>query len=170
MELAMLNQVWKTIRIGGVSSETLLEQIKTICPRGFHNSNEWSRSMMRVDGFTTASETSNLVLMKLSVRELGFTEVPSVATALARIDELDGLCPAEVGPHLLLQGAGDKDYLRIAMRPLPARAPSLGGIFNAIFMISAGTELGAYDADRQCRSLDMKFVLVNALASRSKFF
>ncbi|MEK7609164.1 MAG: hypothetical protein AAB476_01655, partial [Patescibacteria group bacterium] len=89
--------LWRTLTIGGVSKDELLRKLGD----GFYIS-DWAKGIMAQPGFTTLPQLTEIQLVKARVKDLGFTEPPTTTELLARIREGGDLCPAEVGPHLLL--------------------------------------------------------------------
>lgn len=99
------------IEIGGMTEEELEREIKNTKDEQSRNYqiNSYAESMMKHPDFLTSvkerlkkPETINLV--KLKVRDLGFTNNPTTDELYAKAEELGlELCPAETGPHLRLK-------------------------------------------------------------------
>lgn len=108
-------EVWRALTIGGVSKDDLITRLGD----GFYVS-DWAKDIMSKPEFTTAPEPDNIQLVRIQVRDLGFTDLPTTAELFARIKEVGELCPAEAGPHLRLaltdQPKGD--WFWVAMEPI----------------------------------------------------
>lgn len=95
--------IWKTITIGGESKETLLAEVVKSGQGGVDG---YVHYLMTQSAFTTMREQRMLKLTRCAVGDLGFTERTTTLKIIARIKEVGSLCPAEVGPHLWRQFAG----------------------------------------------------------------
>ena len=107
--------IWKTLLIGGVSKDELSTRLRN---KGFQFS-RWADNLM--SKLTTARKPHTVSLVRVTPKDLGFTEMPTTPELFARAKEhgLD-LCPAEVGPHLRLALADQQkgDYFWVAMEPI----------------------------------------------------
>lgn len=108
---------WKTIMIGGTSTDELLE---LLAQHGFKVS-AWAKDLMQQPAFVCGARETEIDLVYLTPRDLGFTEAPTTPELFARAKERGlKLCPAEVGPRLRLnypeQLAGD--YIWVGMEPI----------------------------------------------------
>lgn len=117
--------VWKTLSIGGATKDELLKRLemKRI------SVSVWARDTIRKPTFTTSAESCEVSFVKLKVRDLGFTEMP---TARELFDEerlarfgLE-LCELEDGLYLRL---AEMDQPRgtwywVAMSPITASGGS----------------------------------------------
>lgn len=113
--------VWKTITIGGVLPSELTGHLER---HGFRLS-QWAREMTAK--LSTAKKQHKVSLVRVAVKDLGFTEMPTTTELFARAKEKGlGLCPAEVGPHLRLALADQSrgDYFWVAMEPITDSAGS----------------------------------------------
>ena len=108
--------IWKTITIGGVSKNELLQQL---AEKKFYIS-DWAKDIMSKPEFTTLPEKKTINLARIKVRDLGFSSQPTTAELWARIKQVGSLCPAEVGPHLRLELADQAkgDYFWLAMNTI----------------------------------------------------
>jgi len=92
--------VWTMVEIGGVPKEQL---VPTLESEGLFVG-DWGKDMIKQDAFTVLPEKKLLKLARCTVRDLGFTEVPTTTQLKEAISRFGGqLCPAEVGPHLRRQ-------------------------------------------------------------------
>ncbi len=87
--------------------------------------------------FTTLPTPEQIALVRVKVRDLGFTDpnrLPTTTEVLARAQEF-GLGPAEVGPHLrlTLTDQPNGDVFWIAMKPI-----SDSGGFPRVFCLRRG--------------------------------
>ena len=108
--------IWKTITIGGVSKNELLQQL---AEKKFYIS-DWAKDIMSKPEFTTLPEKKPINLARIKVRDLGFSTQPTTVELWARIKQVGSLCPAEVGPHLRLELADQAkgDYFWLAMNTI----------------------------------------------------
>ncbi len=111
--------IWKSITIGGKSSEQLLMKLE----KGNFIVSDWAKDLINKPAFTTWSNPVEISLVRIKVRDLGFTVNPTTTQFFSRAKEMGlALCPAEVGPHLRLvfnnQSLGDCFW--IAMEPICA--------------------------------------------------
>ena len=108
--------IWKTITIGGVSKNELLQQL---AEKKFYIS-DWAKDIMSKPEFTTLPEKKTINLARIKVRDLGFSTQPTTVELWARIKQVGSLCPAEVGPHLRLELADQVkgDYFWLAMNTI----------------------------------------------------
>jgi hypothetical protein len=133
--------IWKIITIGEKSSDELLEELER---EGlFSEGVSWGvKDIMRQEAFTTLPEPQTIPLVRLSVADLGFIDLPSTEELfhMERLHSLGlDLCPAEVGPHLWLQYQDQPEEreplsLFVAMEPIhgsliSSLSPSHGRIF-----------------------------------------
>jgi hypothetical protein len=116
-----------SITIGGVPKSELYEKAKAarmISP--------YAKRIMKHEQFTTLPKAETVLLIALTPEDLGFTERPTIAEVLnnERLAEwskvnLPGwqvtLNPAEVGPHLAIQYAGqmEGEFLWVGMERIP---------------------------------------------------
>ncbi|MEK7501035.1 MAG: hypothetical protein AAB642_02835, partial [Patescibacteria group bacterium] len=108
-------KIWKTPTIGGVPRDELLKLLQN---EG-HDVSDWARDIMSQPAFTTSSEASEITLIRIKVKNLGFTYYPTTIQLFARIKEVGDLCPAEVGPYLCALNDQPKgDWFWIAMEPI----------------------------------------------------
>lgn len=106
---------WKTITIGNKSAEQYRREIKASGAEIGSYANELLSKM------PVSDKVQSLNLVKISVKDLGFTETTSLKDIYKRAKEqgLD-LCPAEVGPALRLAylDQPEGEYLWIGMEPI----------------------------------------------------
>lgn len=112
-------QVFKTIRLGtGLkSADDFLDAFKQVGCRV----SDWARDILGKPAFQAASEETEVDLVVLTVRELGFSEGATYAKICERAQELGlELCPPEVGPQLRLQymDQPEGEELQITMEPI----------------------------------------------------
>ena len=102
--------------IGGQSKEELIEEMKT----QFQVSS-YAKSMLQNADFTVLKDKEQITLIRLKVRDLGFTEATPVKEIYDKAEELGlELCPAEIGPQLRKQYLNQplNEWLRIGMKPI----------------------------------------------------
>jgi hypothetical protein len=118
------------ITIGGVPKQKLLEQVKAV-----RFVSPYAERIMKHEDFTTLEKPETAVQIILTPQDFGFTKMAEVADLLNhdRLAEwskanLDGwevtLNPAEAGPHLAIQYAGqpEDEFLWMAMKRIPGYA------------------------------------------------
>jgi hypothetical protein len=118
------------ITIGGVPKDKLLEQVKTV-----RYVSPYAERIMKHENFTTLEEPESALLIVLTPKDFGFTQMAYVADLLhpARLalwskTNFDGwevtTVPAEVGPHLAIQymGQPQDEFLWMAMDRIPGYA------------------------------------------------
>ncbi len=106
------------ITIGGKTEKQLEKEMEQQGMRMY----DYTRDLMRKMEIQTNPES--LSLIRLSVRDLGFTQDPTTYQLYQRATELGlDLCPAEVGPYYRLshQDQPMGDWVRIAMKPIADR-------------------------------------------------
>lgn len=92
--------VVRTVQVGGLTKPELLEQLQ----RKDVALNESADRLFASDLFTTSATGYSVQTVELTVRDLGFPQGATMADIFARAGALGlGLCPLELGPHLLLQ-------------------------------------------------------------------
>lgn len=104
------------IQIGGKSAQQLEAEIEQI---GWISS--YAKDMFHSRDFTTLPNPTPLDIVRLKVRDLGFTSWATTDQVYKRAQELGlDLCPAEVGPHLRLQDQAQPigDWYYIGMKPI----------------------------------------------------
>ena len=81
----------------------------------------YAQDMLNNPDFKTQPNIENLNLVRLTVKDLGFSNYATTEQIYQRADELGlDLCPAEVGPHLRLSYSGI-DWMFIAMKQISDR-------------------------------------------------
>ena len=81
----------------------------------------YAQDMLNNPDFKTQPNIENLNLVRLTVKDLGFSNYATTEQIYQRADELGlDLCPAEVGPHLRLSYSGI-DWMFIAMKQISGR-------------------------------------------------
>ncbi len=130
----------ETVTIGGKTVEELLVELK----KQKINISPDAESMLKSDKFIVSERSENFTLVRLKVRDLGFTREPTTDEIYAKAKSLGlELCPAEVGPHLRLQYQDQPlgEWFYVAMKQLIAR-----GVIPSVF------ELGRDDDGLWLRS------------------
>lgn len=93
-----------------------------------------ARSMLRSCDFTTAKKPEGITLIRLTVRDLGFSNGATIDEIFDRAQKL-GLepCPPETGPHYRLQKSGQPmgDWVYIGMKPI-ADSDGRPGVFGLV--------------------------------------
>lgn len=95
----------ESLEIGGKTAQQLEAELE----KAGVNISSYARDMLHSPNFTTLPNSEPLEIVRLTVGDLGFTEIATTEQIYerARQSGLD-LCPAEVGPHLRLK---DTDQL-----------------------------------------------------------
>lgn len=129
------------MEVGGMAEEELEREIKNTKDEQGKNYQIYSyaESMMKNPDFLASvkerlKNPETISLIKLKVRDLGFTENPTTDQLYKRAEELGlDLCPAETGPHLRLKyekvfkrEQPMNEYLYTAMKQITDSAGSLG--------------------------------------------
>lgn len=124
-----------SMEVGGITEEELEKKIENKKDNEGRNYQIYSyaKSMMKNPDFAKSvkerlKNPETLALIRLKVKDLGFTKNPTTIELFARAKELGlELCPAETGPHLRLkyEEVFKKEqplyeYLRIGMEPITA--------------------------------------------------
>ncbi len=110
------------IIIGGKTEEQLEKEMEQQGMRMYDSTRDIMRKM------EIQINPESLSLIRLSVRDLGFTQNPTTDQLYQRATELGlDLCPAEVGPHYRLSHKDQPmgDWVHIAMQPIASRDGSL---------------------------------------------
>ncbi len=111
------------LEIGGTTKEKLQQELNALDEQGnprFQVSSN-AESMIKNRDFTTLENSESVELVRLQVRDLGFTNSPTTDQLYERAEKLGlELCPAEVGPQLRLQYTNQSggEYLYIAMKQI----------------------------------------------------
>lgn len=111
--------VWKTIKLG-TGLKTADEFRKAIADNDLRLG-DWGSNILGKPEFTAATEPSEVNLVRMSVKDLGFKGNARFAEICARGKELGlELCPSEVGPQLRLQYLDQpkNEWLIIAMEAI----------------------------------------------------
>ncbi len=110
----------QNLEIGGKSAEQL--------EAGLEENNikvsDYAKDMLRSKDFRVSQKSENLTLVRLTVRDLGFTREPTTDEIYDRAQELGlELCPSEVGPYLRLQYMDQPlgEWFYIAMKQITDR-------------------------------------------------
>jgi len=88
------------------------------------NISDYAQDMLHSRDFTIQKNPETIDLVRLKVRDLGFTNSATTEQIYARAAELGlDLCPAEVGPHQRLKDSDQSmgDWYRIAMKQIADR-------------------------------------------------
>jgi hypothetical protein len=118
------------ITIGGVPKDKLLEQVKAV-----RYVSPYAERIIKHENFTTLEKSESALLIMLTPKDFGFTEMAYVADLLdsSRLwawskENFEGwettIVPAEVGPHLAIQYTGQPqdEFLWMAMDRIPGYA------------------------------------------------
>lgn len=111
-------QTWRTVKLG---THGTVEELKNAITSAGHNISDWSKDILGKPAFTLAGEESELELVKVTARELGFSKGATRKDIYNRaIEQGLMICPAEVGPQLRLQYADQPigEWVIIAMEPI----------------------------------------------------
>lgn len=140
------------ITVGGKTKNELIKKLwrksrgddKTTLLNG-----SWAEQLLEGEDFTTSEKMENIDLVAVSVSDLGFRE-PATAEEIYRMAESLGLeiCPAEVGPSLLLAYLEDDqlfisagtELLLIAMNGLGGTAKP--GSYDGLFALTPFDSFG----------------------------
>lgn len=110
--------VWKTIQVGTYKTTNELHQALVVAGIVFE---DWADELLT--GVTLAPDPTEIDLVALNVSQLGFGSGATVYEIYRRAESLGlKICPAEVGPQLLLQGADQERHLIIAMKGINSRS------------------------------------------------
>ena len=111
--------IWKTIQLG-----TGLKSSKDFCTaieKAGGQVSDWAKDIMSQKDFTVATKPTELGLVVISVKELGFSNGATHKDIYNKAKTLGlELCPPEVGPQLRLQYMDQPkgEWLRIAAEPI----------------------------------------------------
>lgn len=159
------------MEIGGMAEVELEQAIKNRKDEQDRNYqiSSYAGDMMRCRDFLASLEErlknpETIDLVRLKVKDLGFTENPTTDQLYKRAEELGlELCPPETGPHLRLKyeevfkrEQPMYEYLKIAMKQIPGREGGLG-----VFLVSrfdGGLWLGRWAEPGGRWGLDGEFV------------
>lgn len=111
---------FRTVEIGGKNSKQLQAELKN---KGI-NVSDYAKDMLESSDFKTLKNPQNLDLVRLTIKDLGFTELATTDQIYKRAEELGlELCPAEVGPRLRLKDANQPmgEWYFIAMKQIADR-------------------------------------------------
>lgn len=121
-------QVWKTIKLG--TGLKTADDFRGALKAGGYQINDSANEMLGKPAFTVAAKETEIELVKVLAKELGFKKGASRQEIYQRAQELGlKLCPNEVGPQLRLQYKNQplNEWLLVAMEPIP----DLYGCFRA---------------------------------------
>lgn len=110
----------ENITIGGKTAKELIGELKN----KKINISSYAESMLNSDKFTVSKNLENLTLVRLKVKDLGFTREPTTEQIYEKAKFLGlDLCPPEVGPHLRLQYEDQPlgEWFYIAMKQIAGR-------------------------------------------------
>lgn len=116
-----------TLTIGGVINSYLLGELER-ADCHFDDTEE----MLKLLGY--GSKERNIRIGWVKVSELGFTKAPETGEMFARIKEINGLCPIEIGPHLRLADKNQPCGTCCSTRYcVPVRESTRSGDYNRNF-------------------------------------
>jgi len=104
------------VEIGGKNKEELIKELK----ENFSVS-DTAEEMLKNADFTVSEDKEKIDLVKLTDKDLGFTEEATTDEIYKRAKNFGlELCPAETGPHLRLQYKDQpmNEYLRVGMKQI----------------------------------------------------
>lgn len=104
--------IWKTIEIGGKTAR----QLKSALEAG-----GFKFSLHLREDFDTKQEIEEITLVRLKVKDLGFTSIATTEQIYQKAQELGlELCPAEVGPYLRLVYTNQPldEWLHVGMKQI----------------------------------------------------
>ena len=106
------------IEIGGKNKD----QMKTALKAKNINISSSADDMLESKDFVTSKKTENVDLVRLTVKNLGFSAGGATTDEIYQQAEKLGLelCPAEIGPQLRLQNSAS-EWIRIAMKQIAGR-------------------------------------------------
>lgn len=110
----------ENLKIGGKSSKELQKEFK----EAKIQITSYTEDMMKSKDLTTLKNAEEIQLMRLKVRDLGFSKYATTEEIYQRAKELGlELCPAEVGPHLRLKYTDQPlgEWFWIAMKQIAGR-------------------------------------------------
>lgn len=156
--------VWKTVVIG-TGEKTGKEMADTLGSNDMYISggrdhrSSGARDILDKVEFSSSPEELNLV--RVTLADLGFKEMPSHKAVLARAEELGlNLCPAEVGPRLRLayKDQPKNDWVNVGMVPI-IDAEGFPIIFSIVE--ESGLYLHSnYNSEIQVNNINTSFVFV----------
>jgi len=110
--------IWKTIKLG---TGKTVGDFRNDLRRGNLKLGDWASDIIGKPAFTTATEETEVDLVRVAVAELGFKKGARRDQIYERANEFGlELCPAEVGPQLRLQyqDQPNKEQILIGMEPI----------------------------------------------------
>lgn len=116
------------LTIGGQTAQELEQKLR----EQKINISDYAQDMLRSNDFTTLPNTENIYLVRLKVRDLGFTSSATTEQIYNRAEEFGlELCPAEVGPYLRLKDLNQPpgDWYWIGMKQIADRG-GRSGVFS----------------------------------------
>jgi len=119
-------KTWKTIKLG--TDLKTADDFRQAIERSGYNIGYWANEMLDKLAFEAVIKETELELIKVSLKELGFPQGATLSKIYQRAQELGlELCPAKVGPQLRLQYQfqPNEDWLIIAMEPIAVLDGSL---------------------------------------------
>ena len=111
--------VWKTINLG--TGLKTAEDFRRALRDGEFRLSDWASDILGKTAFTSATEESEVDLVKITVAELGFRKGARRDQIYERAKQLGlELCPPEVGPQLRLQYKDQPkdEWVLIGMEPI----------------------------------------------------
>ena len=123
--------IWKTLQSGGKDVNQLIREIE----QANCKISSWARDMMGQKDFTTSLNSQDVNFVKIKVRDLGFTEMPTTDEHYARA-QAQGLelCLPEDGPTLranyLNQLKGEVIWMAMKQIADSGGCPSVFGLYH----------------------------------------
>jgi len=100
------------IRIGAKTKDQLTKEMK----EKHIYIDTWAQALLDSEDFVTAKNPKTLKLVRISLKDLGFSTIANTEQIYKKAQELDlELCPPEVGPNLRLQ---TESKMSIGMYPI----------------------------------------------------
>lgn len=109
-------KIWRTLAIGGLAKNDLFVKLA----KAGRNVSNWADSIMNKAAFVTSPESCEVSFVRATVKDLGFTQIPTTTEIIARVKEVGQLCRPEDGPWLALQNLERGDWLWLVMEPIVA--------------------------------------------------
>lgn len=124
-------ETWKTITVG--SGPKTADVFRKAIKKAGNKISDWGNDILGQKAFTVASEETTIDLVKVTARDLGFTQNVTRREIYAKAIEMGlEILPAEVGPALRLayQDQPMGEWILIGMEPITGshRGPEMFGV------------------------------------------